>query len=374
MQNADSKLAVTPLHAMHLELGAKLVNFAGYQMPIQYPTGIIAEHLHTRNAAGLFDISHMGQISIIGKGVALELEKLVPTDILGLHPFQQCYSLFTNQEGGVLDDLIITNLVTNYFLIVNAACKQADLKHLQNFLDADCNIKLHHDQALLALQGPAAREVLAKIFPDVINLKFMKAIQTKYKNTPCLITCSGYTGEDGFEISIPAKLAEDLAKLFLEHEEVLPIGLGARDSLRLEAGLCLYGHDLTTKTSPIEAGLSWVISKSRRPHGERADGYLGVKKITKQLEKGVDRVRVGLLPEGKAPIRKGATLIGDKAQFIGNVTSGSYSPSMQSPIAMGYVVSNQAKPGTQIYANVRNKRIPVLVTKLPFMPHRYVNS
>lgn len=370
--NTNSNLlAITPLHKLHQELGAKLVTFSGYEMPLQFPTGIIAEHMHTRNSAGLFDISHMGQIKITGKNAALSLEKLVPSDILSLQPSQQCYTLFTNQEGGVLDDLIVINLDTSYLLIVNAACKQADFDHLQQLLSNQCNIEVLSEQALLALQGPKAREVLARIFPTVEFLQFMNVLQTEFKSVPCFITCSGYTGEDGFEISIPAELAEDLARMLLKQKEVLPIGLGARDSLRLEAGLCLYGHDLTTETSLIEAGLTWVVSKSRRPKGERAGGYLGAERITKQIVNGVEKLRIGMLPEGKAPIREGTMLFNDKDQYIGNVTSGNYSPSLKRPIAMGYVLSSHVELGTQIYANIRDKRIPLTITKLPFKQANY---
>ena len=363
--------AITPLHQLHIELGAKLVPFAGYEMPLHYKTGIIAEHTHTRNSAGLFDISHMGQIRILGKDAAIHLEKLLPTDIQALQPLQQCYTLFTNLEGGVLDDLIIMNLDSNYLLIVNAACKHADIQHLNEYLPNHCNINLLDNQVLLALQGPHSRNVLTKIFPIVSDLLFMNVSETEYKGMPCLITCSGYTGEDGFEISISAEIAEELVRSLLENPDVLPIGLGARDTLRQEAGMCLYGHDLTVETTPIEAGLSWVVSKSRRPQGDRASEYLGVEKITEQLEKGVEKKRVGILPDGKMPIREGTMLLDEKGYSIGSVTSGCYSPSLRKPIAMGYVLSTLAVSGTQIYAKVRNKHIALTITQPPFVPTNY---
>ena len=371
-QTANSSSPVkTALHRLHLELGAKFVTFAGYKMPLQFSNGIIAEHLHTRKHAGLFDISHMGQIRISGNDAALELEKLVPSDILGLAPYQQCYTLFTNQKGGILDDLVVSNLENSYSLIVNGACKHNDIQHLQNSLSDNCNVELLDDQSLLALQGPKARKVLTKLFPTVAKLQFMKVLQTTYKNIPCLISCSGYTGEDGFEISIPSALAEEMARLLLKNKEVLPIGLGARDSLRLEAGLCLYGHDISTNISPIEAGLSWVISKSRRIQGERAGGYIGAEIITKQIKLGTEKIRVGILPEGKTPVRGGITLMSEEGRSIGTVTSGGYSPSLRKPIAMGYVLSEFSKPSLQLFTNVRGKHIASKTTKLPFIPTRY---
>ena len=371
-QTADlSASAKTALHSLHLELGAKLVTFAGYKMPLQYSTGIIAEHEHTREHAGLFDISHMGQIRITGTNAALELEKLVPSDILGLLPDQQRYTVFTTHEGGVLDDLMIINLGDSYLLIVNGVCKQTDYEHLQQSLAKHCTIEMLTDQSLLALQGPSAREILTSIFPNISKLAFMEVANFEFKGNPCLITCSGYTGEDGFEISIPSALAEDMARLLLKDKEVLPIGLGARDSLRLEAGHCLYGHDLNTNISPVEAGLSWVIGKSRRIQGVRAGGYIGAEIITKQIKLGSEKIRIGILPEGKAPIREGAILMDEIEQSIGIVTSGTYSPSLHKPIAMGYVLSKFAKPGLQIFANVRGKQLAAKTTKLPFIPTRY---
>ena len=361
----------TALHSLHLELGAKFVTFAGYEMPLQFSNGIIAEHLHTRKLAGLFDISHMGQIKISGKDAALELEKLVPSDILGLSPFQQRYTLFTTHEGGVLDDLIVINLSDSYLLVVNAACMQTDYEYLQQHLAEHCTVEILEDQSLLALQGPSAREILTSIFPTVAKLTFLEVTKTEFKNNPCLITCSGYTGEDGFEISLPSELTEELAKLLLENQNVLPIGLGARDSLRLEAGLCLYGHDLTNNTSPVEAGLNWVISKPRRVHGERAGGFIGADIIIKQLKNGSERIRVGILPEGKTPVREGMTLMSEEGQSIGIVTSGGYSPCLRKPIAMGYVLSKFSKPGLQLFANVRGKHIASKITKMPFITTRY---
>ncbi len=374
-QTINSNLpAITPLHSLHLELGAKLVTFAGYEMPLQYSTGIIAEHLHTRTRAGLFDISHMGQIKLTGKNAAFGLETIVPTDVVGLQSLRQCYTVFTNQDGGILDDLIVMNLEGEYQLIVNAACKQADYKHLKDSISDYCNIEMLADQALLALQGPRAREVLTRVAPAIGELHFMNVMQADVAGLPCLVSCSGYTGEDGFEISIHSEQVEDLARLLLEQTDVLPIGLGARDSLRLETGLCLYGHELTTETTPIEAGLTWVISKSRRPEGERAGGYLGADRIVEQLARGTDRLRVGIVPEGKAPVREGTKLIDDKGQLVGAVTSGSYSPTMRRPIAMGYIASSLAVPGMRIYARVRDRLMPLTIVKLPFVsPHFYRN-
>ncbi len=374
-QTTNSNLpAITPLHSLHLELGAKLVTFAGYEMPLQYSTGIIAEHLHTRTQAGLFDISHMGQIKLTGENAALGLETIVPTDILGLQSLRQCYTVFTNQDGGILDDLIVTNLEGEFQLIVNAARKQADYKHLKDSIDDYCKIEMLGDQALLALQGPRAREVLTKIAPIIGDLPFMNAIQTDIAGLSCLVSCSGYTGEDGFEISVDSEYAENLARLLLDQKEVLPIGLGARDSLRLEAGLCLYGHELTTESTPVEARLTWVISKSRRPEGERAGGYLGADRIVKQLAKGTDRLRVGIMPDGKAPVREGTELIDDKGQLVGTITSGTYSATLRRPIAMGYVTSSLAVPDMRIYARVRDRLIPLTIVKLPFVSPRFYRN
>ena len=366
--------AITPLHSLHIELGAKLVTFAGYEMPLQYPTGIIAEHLHTRTQIGLFDISHMGQIKLTGTNVADGLETIVPTDIVGLPSSRQRYTLFTNIDGGILDDLIVTNLEGEYQLIVNAACKQSDYKHLKDSISDYCKIEMLADQALLALQGPRAREVLTKIVPAIGELNFMNAMQADIVGLSCLISCSGYTGEDGFEISIHSEQVEDLARLLLDQKDVLPIGLGARDSLRLEAGLCLYGHELTTETTPVEAGLTWVVSKSRRPEGERAGGYLGADRIDEQLARGTDRLRVGIVPEGKAPVREGTKLIDDKGQLVGTVTTGSYSPTLRRPIAMGYVASSLAVPDMRIYARVRDRLMPLTIVKLPFVSPRFYRN
>ncbi|MQW88312.1 glycine cleavage system aminomethyltransferase GcvT [Sinorhizobium saheli] len=373
-----SHLKHTPLHALHLSLGARMVPFAGYEMPVQYPEGVLKEHLHTRNAAGLFDVSHMGQIVIRPKSgsvadAALALERLVPVDVLGLQEGRQRYGLFTNAEGGILDDLMIANRGDHLFLVVNAACKDADFAHLRNGLGESCDVMMLPDRALIALQGPRAEAVLCELWADVASMRFMDVAEADLHDVTCIISRSGYTGEDGFEISVPADSAVDVAERLLEHPDVMPIGLGARDSLRLEAGLCLYGNDIDTGTTPIEASLEWAIQKSRRAGGDRAGGFPGADRILAELANGVARRRVGLRPEGRAPVRGGARLFADAEGKTpaGTVTSGGFGPSVDGPIAMGYVDAAHAENGTRLFAEVRGKYLPVAASTLPFVKQTY---
>lgn len=371
MSEPTAALQQTPLYSLHQSLGAKLVPFAGYAMPVQYPLGIIKEHLHTRTRAGLFDVSHMGQVRLHGADAAAALETLLPMDIVDLGLNRQRYAFFTNEQGGILDDLMVTRYQDHLFLVVNAACKAQDIAHLQARIGDHCHVEPLPDRALLALQGPEAVSVLAKLAPAVAELTFMTGTQLDIAGIPCAVTRSGYTGEDGFEISVPADRAEALARRLLADDAVAPIGLGARDTLRLEAGLCLYGHDIDETTTPIEAGLTWAISKARRSGGARSGGFPGAAIILDQLAHGVSRRRVGIQPEGRAPVREGAELQDEHGQRIGQVTSGSFSPSMNAPVAMAYVAHSHATPGTPVQALVRGKRLPATVVKLPFVPQRY---
>jgi aminomethyltransferase len=368
----------TPLYALHVALGGKMVPFAGYEMPVQYAPGVLREHLHTRGRAGLFDVSHMGQIALRAKSgraedAALALERLVPQDIVAVAPGRQRYAQFTNESGGILDDLMVANFGSHLFLVVNAACKEADEAHLREHLSDVCVVEPLPDRALIALQGPGAESVLARLCADAPAMRFMDAGPREVDGLPCFVSRSGYTGEDGFEISVPAEQAERLAKKLLENSDVLPIGLGARDSLRLEAGLCLYGHDIDTTTTPVEGALEWSIQKSRRKGGARSGGFAGADKILHQLENGAPRRRVGLRPEGRAPVREGAALFADEAsaESVGTVTSGGFGPSLNAPVAIGYVPSARAAPGTQIFAEVRGQRLPLKVAPTPFVPNTY---
>jgi aminomethyltransferase len=370
-------LLSTPLHALHLSLGARMVPFAGYDMPVQYQAGVMKEHLHTRAKAGLFDVSHMGQVLVKASSgtfedAALALEKLVPVDILGLKPGRQRYGFFTDENGGILDDLMLANRGDHLFVVVNAACKGADIAHMQAHLSG-CSVTPLDDRALIALQGPAAETVLASLNPDVASMKFMDVRDVTLAGAACIVSRSGYSGEDGFEISVPADKAEDLAKALLAHDDCEAIGLGARDSLRLEAGLCLYGNDIDTTTSPIEASLEWAIQKARRTGGDREAGFPGAERILRELANGTARRRVGLKPEGKAPVRAHARLFADAegTRDIGEVTSGTFGPSVEGPVAMGYVPATHAAPGTQIFAEVRGKYLPVTVSALPFITPTY---
>ncbi len=373
-----SPLKQTPLHALHVSLGARMVPFAGYDMPVQYPAGVMKEHLHTRSAAGLFDVSHMGQIILRPKSgriedAALALETLVPVDVLGLAEGRQRYGLFTNNQGGILDDLMIANRGDHLFLVVNAACKDEDFAHLQKHLGEICDLTLLHDRALIALQGPRAECVLAELWADIATMRFMDVAEADLHDVPCIISRSGYTGEDGFEISIPAASADDVTRRILEHPDVMPIGLGARDSLRLEAGLCLYGNDIDTGTTPVEAALEWAMQKARRTGGARAGGFPGADTILRQFADGADRRRVGLKPEGKAPVRGGAPLFadGEGKTPVGSVTSGGFGPSADHPVAMGYVDIAHIPNGTQLFAEVRGKYLPVTLAALPFVTPTY---
>lgn len=371
-------LQKTPLHALLLARGGKMVAFAGYDMPVQYPSGVLKEHLHTRAGAGLFDVSHMGQIALRPKSgnvtdAALALERLVPQDIVAVAPGRQRYAQFTNAAGGLLDDLMVANLGDHLFLVVNGACKAADEAHLREHLSDACAIEILADRALVALQGPKAASVLATICPEAPAMKFMEAGPRQVGGVACFVSRSGYTGEDGYEISIPAARAEDMVSALLDHPDVMPVGLGARDSLRLEAGLCLYGHDIDATTTPVEAALEWSVQKSRRSGGARAGGFPGANVILPQFEQGAARRRVGLRPEGRAPVREGAPLFADagSADPIGTVTSGGFGPSLNVPIAMGYLPISHAATGGLVFANVRGQRLPLRVCAMPFVPHNY---
>lgn len=367
--------ARTPLHGLHRSLGARMVPFSGYEMPVQFPAGIMAEHRHTRGKAGLFDVSHMGQVAVwpAPQPPAEALERLLPSDLRGLDQGRMRYSLFTNDAGGVLDDLMALQLGDRMILVVNAACKQADIGHLAAWLDGRCRIEPLTDHALLALQGPAAEAVLAPVAPGVEKLRFLAAVETTIYGQPATITRSGYTGEDGFEISVPADTAERIARRLLDHADVEPVGLGARDSLRLEAGLCLYGNDLDGDTTPVEAGLAWTIAPRRRDEA----GFPGAEVILRHLRDGPAQRRVGLRPAGRAPVRQGAPLFrpDDAGQptgaAIGRVTSGGFGPSVEAPVAMGYVATAAAQPGTALVAVVRDKPVAVTVSGLPFVPPGY---
>ena len=377
-REAETPLKTTPLHALHVASGGKMVPFAGYDMPVQFAAGVLREHLHTRKDAGLFDVSHMGQIALRAKSgriedAALALERLVPQDILAVAPGRQRYAQFTNDAGGILDDLMVANFGSHLFLVVNAACKAEDEAHLRAHLSDSCIIEPLPGRALIALQGPKAESVLAKLCPDASAMRFMDAGPRRVDGIDCFVSRSGYTGEDGYEISVPAAQAEALARTLLDNGDVLPIGLGARDSLRLEAGLCLYGHDIDTTTTPVEGALEWSIQKSRRHAGARAGGFPGADRILSQLEQGAPRRRVGLRPEGRAPVREGAPLFADAAspERIGAVTSGGFGPSLNAPVAMGYLPSTQAATGSLVFAEVRGQRLPLRVAATPFVPNTY---
>jgi aminomethyltransferase len=374
----ETSLKRTPLHALHIARGGKMVPFAGYDMPVQFSTGVLREHLHTRCSAGLFDVSHMGQIALHAKSgkvedAALALERLVPQDILGVAPGRQRYAQFTTAEGGILDDLMVANFGKHLFLVVNAACKAADEAHLRSRLSDVCVIEPLSDRALIALQGPKAESVLAKLGAEAPAMRFMDAGPRSVSGIDCFVSRSGYTGEDGFEISVPAEQTERLATTLLGNSEVLPIGLGARDSLRLEAGLCLYGHDIDTTTTPVEGALEWSIQKSRRHGGARAGGFPGADVILSQLEKGTPRRRVGLRPESRAPVREGAPLFADSAssEQIGAVTSGGFGPSINAPVAMGYLPASHAVSGGLVFAELRGQRLPLRIAPMPFVPNTY---
>ncbi|MGC1712912.1 MAG: glycine cleavage system aminomethyltransferase GcvT [Methyloceanibacter sp.] len=374
---SDEALKHTPLHALHVTLGARMVPFAGYEMPVQFKPGVLKEHLHTRAAAGLFDVSHMGQIAVRAKSgdardAARALERLVPVDILGLALGRLRYAFFTNARGGILDDVMVANRGDHLLIVVNAACKATDEAHLRAELGNECEVE-RLDRALIALQGPKAETALAVLAPECTKMRFMEVRTLTLMGADCMVARSGYTGEDGFEISTPADIAREVAEELLANADVAPVGLGARDSLRLEAGLCLYGSDIDEGTTPVEAGLSWAIQKSRRRSGTREAGFPGAEIILEQLEHGAPRRRVGLRPEGRAPVRALASLYAemDTVAPLGSVTSGGFGPSLDAPIATGYLPTNLAAPGARVFADLRGKRVPVTVTTLPFIVPKY---
>ena len=370
---SDHTLLKTPLHGLHLSLGARMVPFAGYDMPVQYPAGLMAEHKHTRAAAGLFDVSHMGQIRLVGTEAARALETLIPMDVLGLGLHQQRYGLLLNAQGGIIDDLMFVNRGDDLLLIVNGACKVNDIAHIQAHIGQRCQVIPLPDQALLALQGPLAEAALARLLPGVSKLVFMTGAAFSWQGQALYITRSGYTGEDGFEISVPAPAAHALAQALLAEPEVQAIGLGARNSLRLEAGLCLYGQDIDTQTTPIEAGLNWAIQKVRRSPGERAGGFLGAELVLAQLDGNspILRRRVGLKALERVPVREHTELQSLDGQRVGEVTSGLLGPSIDQPIAMAYVDATHANVGQRLHAMVRGKAVPLEVAAMPFVPNRY---
>lgn len=373
MSDTASSLLTPPLHALHRELGARMVAFAGYAMPVQYPAGLIAEHLHTRRAAGLFDVSHMGQLRLVGPDAAAAFETLMPVDVIGLGLHKQRYGLLLNDDGGIIDDLMFVNRGEDLLVIVNGACKVGDIAHIQARIGQRCQVIPMPERALLALQGPQAVTALQRVVPGVEQLVFMTGMAATWNDADLYITRSGYTGEDGFEISLPADAAEAFARALLAQPEVQPIGLGARNSLRLEAGLCLYGNDIDTHTTPVEAALNWAIQKVRRTGGERAGGFPGAAKVLAQLDgtARLTRQRVGLIAQERIPVREHTELQNTPGERIGEVTSGLLSPSINQPIAMGYVQSGYAALGTQVQALVRGKAVPMEVVALPFVPNRY---
>ncbi|MGY5612617.1 glycine cleavage system aminomethyltransferase GcvT [Vibrio brasiliensis] len=366
------ELLKTPLHALHVEAGAKMVPFAGYDMPVQYKLGVKKEHLHTRDEAGLFDVSHMGQLRLHGEGAAAFLESLVPVDIIDLPSGNQRYAFFTNEQGGIMDDLMVANLGDHLFVVVNAACKQQDIDHLEAHLPSGVELEVIDDRALLALQGPKAVDVLKRFNPQVADMLFMDVKTLEILGVECIVSRSGYTGEDGYEISVPNTHAQELAQKLTNEEEVEWIGLGARDSLRLECGLCLYGHDLDATTSPVEASLLWGIQKVRRIGGEREGGFPGADIILNQIEnKDVSRKRVGLVGQTKAPVREGTELFDAQDNQVGVVTSGTAGPNAGKPVSMAYVRADLAAIGTELFADVRGKKLPMTVEKMPFVTQRY---
>ena len=371
-----SDLARTPLYDLHLELGAKMVPFAGYEMPVQYPAGVMKEHQHTRAKAGLFDVSHMGQVILRSssiENVSLAFETMVPVDVLSLSEGRQRYGFFTNPTGGIEDDLMFANRGDHLFVVVNAACKEADIARMKTVLPADVSVDVIADRALLAIQGPTAAEALSTLNAAVAEMKFMDVATVELVGCDCWVSRSGYTGEDGYEISVPPEKAVALARALLDHPDVEPIGLGARDSLRLEAGLCLYGHDVDTSTSPVEAGLTWAIQKSRRLGGARAGGFPGEERILTELAEGASRKRVGLKPAGRAPMREGVPLYAteESSEQIGSITSGGFGPTVGGPVAMGYLPSELAKAGTTVFGDLRGKRQALTVSALPFTPANF---
>ncbi|CAA7620996.1 glycine cleavage system aminomethyltransferase GcvT [Magnetospirillum sp. SS-4] len=371
MNESESPLLTTPLDALHRRLGGKMVPFAGYAMPVQYSAGIMTEHLHTRAKASLFDVSHMGQVEIRGEGCARWLETLVPGEIQGLGVGKTRYTVFTNDQGGILDDLMVSKLAEDHlFVVINAACKAADFAHMQARLGGKVDLRLIGDRALVALQGPKAAEAMARVAPGALDMTFMTIREIDIAGIACLATRSGYTGEDGWEISVPAGRAEDLVQTLLALPDVMPAGLGARDSLRLEAGLCLYGSDIDAATTPVEANLSWIMNKRRRAEG----GFPGADVIQKQLAEGPARLRIGIQPLGRAPARAHTEITDAAGNRLGEICSGGFGPSADRPIAMGYVPRAFAAIGTRLTLMVRGKPLDAEVAALPFVPHRYVKG
>jgi aminomethyltransferase len=363
----------TPLYELHCELGAKLTEFAGYEMPVQYSLGILGEHQHTRTKAGLFDVSHMGQIILRGSSyqeTALAFERAIPMDVLGLKVGRQRYGFLTTDGGGILDDLMFSNRKDHIFAVLNAACKDSDIVHLRTLLEPEISIEVIENRALIALQGPASETVLSEFNSQISAMKFMDVETLSIAGAECWISRSGYTGEDGFEISIPSSAAEAITRSILSKQEVEFIGLGARDSLRLEAGLCLYGHDIDEETTPVEASLTWAIQKARRTNGERANGFLGDDIITQQLDTGTYRKRVGFLPQTRAPMREGVEIYETESskEVIGKITSGGYGPTVGHPVAMGYINSEYVDSNDNLFGELRGKRVPVKIAQLPFVP------
>ncbi len=370
------ELLRTPLFDLHVGLGAKMVPFAGYEMPVQYKPGVMKEHLHCRAAAGLFDVSHMGQVILRGDSygaVAEAFETLVPMDVLGLGEGRQRYGLFTNEAGGIDDDLMFANRGDHMFVVVNAACKDSDIARMKAALEPAVSVEVIEDRALVALQGPASETALARLNPSVADMAFMDVATVDLMGAEAWVSRSGYTGEDGYEISVPAGAAEALCQALLDMDEVEPVGLGARDSLRLEGGLCLYGNDIDASTTPIEAGLNWAIQKVRRAGGDREGGFPGAARVLSDFADGVARKRVGLVPEGRAPMRAHTMIFAtsDGGEPIGEVTSGGFGPSFQGPVAMGYVSVDHATVGTELFGEVRGKRLPLKVAKMPLVPANF---
>ncbi|MDB5942292.1 MAG: gcvT [Ramlibacter sp.] len=369
----EQSLLETPLHALHVELGARMVPFAGYSMPVQYPSGLMAEHHHTRNSAGLFDVSHMGQLRLVGPDAAAAFETLVPVDVIGLGVNKQRYGLLLTDEGTIIDDLMMVNRGDDLFVIVNGACKVGDIEHIQRRIGSRCQVVPMPERGLLALQGPKAVDALSRLVPGVAQLVFMTGGRFDWNGAELYVTRSGYTGEDGFEISVHESRADALARALLAQAEVKPVGLGARNSLRLEAGLCLYGNDIDTTTTPVEAALNWAIQKVRRSGGHRAGGFPGADTVLAQLQDAstLRRKRVGLVALERVPVREHTQLQDAQGRPVGEVTSGLLAPTIDRPIAMGYVAAESALPGTRLHAIVRGKPVPMEVTGMPFVPNRY---
>ena len=360
----------TAFYEQHIAANARMVEFAGYEMPVQYPLGVKKEHLWVREQVGLFDVSHMGQVIIKGDAVKKSLETILPIDVQGLALNTQRYGLFTTAEGGISDDLMFANWGDDIYMVVNAACKEQDIAYMQASL-TDCKVIPVEDRALLAIQGPKAREVFARMIPEVASMTFMQSLKFTWQDVELWVSCSGYTGEDGYEVSVPNNMAQAFAEQLLAYEEVEWIGLGARDSLRLEAGLCLYGHDIDLTTSPVEASLNWAIQKIRRLDGERAGGFPGAEKILAQFGEPTSKKRVGFLVDGKAPVREGVEIFNEQGDCKGKVTSGGFSPSLSQPIVMAYVDSESLTSEEPLFAQVRGKSIPLTKAAMPFVPARY---